>query len=83
MRLSYFRNHSDRKRLSRRSYLLLSDKCFRPGGGDSQFFGAGMLVVPLRGKNSWIWYCLGCRDKMLTLAYGAVPFRASSDAVYT
>ena len=32
------------------------------GGGDSQLFGVGMLVIPLRGKNSRIWYRLGNFD---------------------
>ena len=33
------------------------------GGGedDSQLFGAWMLVVPLDGKNSRVWYHLGER----------------------
>ena len=36
----------------------------RKGGmGDSQLFGAKMLVVPLRGRNSKIWYRLGCQRR--------------------
>ena len=50
----------------------------RGGGGASKGFGAGMLTVPFRGKISRFGTALRARDKILTFAYSAIPFRASS-----
>ena len=48
------------------------------GVGDYQLFGEGMFVVPLRGKNSRTWYCLGYQRGIFTFTYIAISFRASS-----
>ena len=46
------------------------------GGGCSQVFGAGMLVIPLTGKNPRIWYRLGCHRRNFGIfAYGAYKQR--------
>ena len=38
-------------------------------GKDARLFGWEMLVVPLRAKNSWIWYRLRCARYEMSYLY--------------